>query len=390
MTRWVTVLVLLSAVLGCASGFGQVTLVSPDEGRRALKNLPPAPPADPARLRRGALLPDSFAGWVGGASQHFGQFNAGALAGDDAPILVEYGYLSAERKRFTKGEQVLSMDAVRLKDSTGSYGLFTFYRGEDWETRDTGQEHIAFRGGELLLRKEEVLIRASLSGTPPSPRLKDADLRELIAQMETNGGGLLPTLPLYFSEDGLLRKSRKYILGPVAFSRLAANLPPELVDFEMGAEANLARYQLPRRPPMTLLLLSYPTSQLAAAKLKALQQTPLVSDNAPLTLYARRTGPLLSFVFGASNKAEADLLLDRITYTADIVWNQPVEKFKEPTLGELILSIVQLIGALFVFAFISGLGFGLLRIVVKRRYPDRFFDRPEDIEIIRLNINYSK
>ncbi len=395
MKRGFALLVFLTS-----AAFAQVTLVSPEEGKRALKSLPSAPPraAAPAPLtppaaprpRRGSILPDSFAGWTGSAPQRFGQYNAAALAGDDAPLLVEYGYVGAERRRFTKGQQVLNVDAVRLKDSSGSYGLFTYYRGEDWETRDTGKEHIGVHAGQLLLRKDEVLVRASLGGGPEGLRLKDADLRELIAQLETDGGGPLPNLPLYLPENGLLPKSRKYILGPLAYSRLARNLPPELVDFEMGAEANLARYQLPRKPPLTLLLLSYPTSQLAAAKIKALEQTPVLGENGPLTFYARRTGPLLSFVSGASSKAEADLLLERITYTADITWNQPVEKNNEPTLGELILNIVKLIGALFAFAFVSGLAFGLIRVVVKKRYPNRFFDRPEDMEIIRLNITYNK
>jgi len=382
-----------------SAAFAQVTLVSPEEAKRALKNLPPAPraaapapAASPAvpRLRRGSILPDSFGGWTGSAPQRFGQYNAAALVGDEAPLLLEYGYVGAERRRFTKGQQVLNMDAVRMKDSTGSYGLFTYYRGEDWDTRNTGKEHIGVRGGELLLRKDEVLVRASLAGGPDGPRLKEADLRELIAQLETDGGGPLPNLPLYLPESGLLPKSRKYILGPLAYSRLARNLPPELVDFEMGAEANLARYQLPRKPPMTLLLLSYPTSQLAAAKIKALQQTPALSENGPLTLFARRIGPLLSFVSGASSKTEADLLLERITYTADVTWNQPVEKNNEPTLGELIMNIVKLIGALFAFAFISGIAFGLIRVAVKKRYPNLVFDRPEDMEIIRLNITYNK
>ena len=216
-------LVLLRA-LWCTTAPGQVTLVSPEEGRRAIKNLPPAPPravspavpAPPpaaalvsaARPARATILPERFGGWIGGPTQTFSPFNAATFSGEVAPVLVEYGYSGGERRRYSRGAQTLEMDALRLKDSSGSYGLYTFYRGEDWETRDNGREQIAFRGGELLLRKEEVLVRASLSGGSPGARLNDADLRELISQLETNGGGPLPTLPLYLPQNGLLRKSR--------------------------------------------------------------------------------------------------------------------------------------------------------------------------------------
>ncbi len=409
------------ALLQVTSGFGQVTLVSPEEGRRALKNFPPEPPktksnqavptapdataAAPDSVarrpkpiqKRGTVLPDSFAGWVGAPTQTFGPYSAATLAGDDAPILLEYGYLGAERKQFTKQGRTLSVEALRLKDSSGSYGLFTYYRGEDWQTSETGREHIAIRGPQILVRKEEILVRASFPDGPAAvgagagARITDADLRELLAQLETSGGGALPTLPLYFPERGLLRKSRKYILGPATFTRVAENLPAALVDFNLGAEAYLARYQLSGKTPITLLLISYPIPQVAAAKIKELKQLPPADSGGSITsLYVRRIGPLLALVRGAASKAEADRLLEGVTYTADIVWNQRVDKSNEPTLGQLLLDIVVLIAALFAFALVAGLCFGFLRVVLQRRYPNRFFDRPEETEIIRLNINYSR
>ena len=35
---------------------------------------------------------------------------------------------------------------------------------------------------------------------------------------------------------------------------------------------------------------------------------------------------------------------------------------------------------------IFGLAFGGVRIVAKKFFPDRVFDRPEDVEVIRLNL----
>ena len=397
MESWHVLLFLFSSTV-----FGQLTLVSPEEGRRALKELPAAPPAaaktasqPPASStpttgpRRGTILPDNFAGWVGTAAQTFGRYTAATLAGDEAPILVEYGYVGAERRQFTKESQTLSVEAVRLKDTSGSYGLFTLYRGQDWTTRETGTEQLAWRGTDFLLRKEEVLVRASLQGRSSNARLSVADLRELAAGLETLGGGPLPTLRLYLPERGVLPESRKHILGPVALARLAPEIPSELVDFEMGAEASLARYQFPGKPPLTLLLLSYPITQLAASKMKAWQDLPAESsDSVAQQLYARRVGPLVGFVLGAMEKSQADQLLNRISYTADVVWNERVEKVDASSLAKLILNVFVLIGALLAFALIAGLGFGFLRVLLKQRYPGRFLDRSEETEIIRLNINY--
>ena len=395
MKSWHVLLFLFSSTV-----FSQVTLVSPEEGRRALKELPAAPPAaaktasrPPASStpttgpKRGTILPDTFAGWAGTAARTFGRYSAATLAGDEAPILVEYGYVGAERRQFTKESQTLSVEAVRLKDASGSYGLFTLYRGQDWTTRETGTEQLAWRGTDFLLRKEEVLVRASLQGRSSNARLSVAELRELAAGLETLGGGPLPPLRLYLPERGVLPESRKYILGPVALARLAPEIPAKLVDFEMGAEANLARYQFPGKPPLTLLLLSYPIAQLAASKMKAWQDLPAESsDSVAQQLYARRVGPLVGFVLGATEKSQADQLLNRISYTADVVWNEPVEEVTASDLAQLILNIIALIGALLAFALIAGLGFGFLRALLTQRYPGRFF--AEETEIIRLNISH--
>jgi hypothetical protein len=37
-------------------------------------------------------------------------------------------------------------------------------------------------------------------------------------------------------------------------------------------------------------------------------------------------------------------------------------------------------------AIVAGIAFGGFRILIKRLFPDRVFDRPEDVEIIRLNL----
>ena len=42
--------------------------------------------------------------------------------------------------------------------------------------------------------------------------------------------------------------------------------------------------------------------------------------------------------------------------------------------------------ALAAVALILGFAFGGVRVLTKKLFPDKVFDRPEDVEIIRLNL----
>ena len=46
----------------------------------------------------------------------------------------------------------------------------------------------------------------------------------------------------------------------------------------------------------------------------------------------------------------------------------------------------MLIGLLLVISLILGVAFGGVRVIAKKLFPDRVFDRPEDVEFIRLNL----
>jgi hypothetical protein len=381
MRRWLVVFVPLVFSF-CSIAFGQVQLVSPEEARRALENMPPEPKAAAKPARHAAMLPQEFAGWVAGPKQVFGPHNVGTLVGDDAPLFVEYGYAGAERREFRKAQQSIRLEAFRMKDSSGSYGLFTFYRDAGWETGAFGHVQFARHGNETLLRKEEVLVRAKA-------RLSDTDLRQLAEQVGANGGGLLPSLPDHLPEKGLAPNTSKYILGPVAFGRLVKDFPQVLVDFDLGVEAELARYQMPGDHRVDFLLLSYPTPQIAAVKLKEWKQAPS-PVSAARQIESRRVGPLLAFVIQPGDPARARQLLANVSYQAESTWNERVTKSDDAqSWARFLLNVFFLIGALFSFALITGLGFGCLRVLLQKRHPNRFFEGSEEGEIIRLNINYS-
>jgi len=379
---WLLILFLLFSGVTLA----QVTLISPEEGERALQRMAreKSAAADAAaRKSRGTILPIQFNGWTAGPLSRFGKFSAGPLAGDVAPIVAEYGYQGAERRSYQRGGETAVLEAYRFRDSSESYGLYTFLRGEDWQAREIEGEQIAFHGGSMLLRKENVLVRASTASGRP---LAEADVEELRTGLEVDEGGPLPTLPRYLPRHGLLLRSRKFVLGPRALAQVAPQVPPALVDFNFGAEVQVARYALDG-VPMTLAIASYPTPQIAAAKLKAWEQASSGQTQSEPSVFVRRSGPLLAILHGAREPRQAHALLGSVNYVAEITWNERFSDHDAVTLARVLLNIFLLIGLLLAFAVLAGIGFGLLRVVVQRRFPNRFFERSEEVEIIRLNLN---
>jgi len=55
-------------------------------------------------------------------------------------------------------------------------------------------------------------------------------------------------------------------------------------------------------------------------------------------------------------------------------------------IGNLIIGIFVLVGFIALLALILGFAFGGVRVLTKKLFPDKVFDRPEDVEIIRLNL----
>jgi hypothetical protein len=50
------------------------------------------------------------------------------------------------------------------------------------------------------------------------------------------------------------------------------------------------------------------------------------------------------------------------------------------------VALLLLTGLLLLFSLVSGIAFGGIRILVKRFFPNRVFDKAEDTEMIRLDL----
>ena len=147
----------------------------------------------------------------------------------------------------------------------------------------------------------------------------------------------------------------------------------------------MARYRAKNRV-LTLVLVEFPTPQLAEAQLRKV--TALTVSGASLSgAIARRKFSLLSVVLQPKSPQEADALLDAVRYETQTTWNEPSHKLTDPSWGVIIVGSILSTGALMVYAFLGGLGFGVIRVVTKRFLPGKVFDRSSRLEILQLGLS---
>jgi hypothetical protein len=190
----------------------------------------------------------------------------------------------------------------------------------------------------------------------------------------------LPTLPEYLPKSDAVENSAKYILGPQALLAAEVPLTAEQIDFSHDPEVLSQEYSS-KTGPLTLTIIQYPTPQIAGERLRTLQ-TAQQSKN----MLVRRTGPLLDVVTGAIGTDEAQKLLTSVNYEAEVTWNEATSLSKRDNIGNLILAVFALIGIILLISIVFGVFFGGIRVLAKRFFPDRVFDRPEDVEFIQLHL----
>jgi Family of unknown function (DUF6599) len=328
----------------------------------------------------GAVLPKSFAGWVQSGPQRT-TTNAAQVDAAYPAVLQEYGFTGSEVATYTRPDgRKLTIKAAEFKDATGAYGAFTFYRRPTMRTEQIGTK-AASANDRILFFRSNILVDASFDRVT---EMSAAELRELAGLLPVAKGSAdnLPNLPEYLPKNNVVENSAKYILGPQALVAGKAPLTAEQVDFSHDPEV-LSQDYSSKSGPLTLTLIEYPTPQIARERLKALQGN---EPNASPSLLVRRTGPIIDVVTGAIGSSDAQTLLHSVNYEAEVTWDEATSVSKRDNIGNLIVGVFALIGIILLISLIFGVFFGGIRVLMKRLFPDRVFDRPEDVEIIQLHL----
>jgi len=324
-----------------------------------------------------AFLPKAFAGWTQTAVVRTTTSPAQADSAYPA-VLKEYGFTDSETATYARDDgRKLTIKAARFNDASGAYGAFTFYRQPDMKTEAIGTK-AASLNNRLLFFRSNVLVDADFDRVT---EMSGSELRELAAMLPAAKGAAdnLPSLPEYLPKKDAVANSAKYILGPQALLAARAPLTPEQIDFAHDAEVLYQDYTS-HDGDVTLTIINYPTPQIAGERMRALQEVNGIS------LLVRRSGPLLAVVTGAISSSEAHDLFNSVNYEAEVTWNEATSLSKRDNIGNLILAVFALIGIILLTSIIFGVFFGGIRLLVKRFYPDKVFDRPETMEIIQLHL----
>ncbi len=325
------------------------------------------------------FLPKSFAGWT----------QTGSVTATTQPeradsaypaVLNEYGFTGSETANYTRPDgRTLTIKAARFKDATGAYGAFTFYRDPAMKVERIGTK-AASANQRILVFRSNVLVDAKFDRLT---EMSAAELRELAGMLPEakSTAANLPNLPEYLPKQEAVENSAKYILGPQALAVTKTPLSAEVIDFATEPEILTQSYTT-RDGPVDLMLVQYPTPQIAIERLRAYQALP----DSGTAFVTRRTGPIIVVESGSTGNDEAKALLNAVNYEAEVTWNEAASLSKRDNIGNLLLAIFGLIGILLVFGVIFGVFFGGIRVLLTRYFPGTVFDLPGNVEILQLHL----
>jgi len=342
--------------------------------------------ASPARAQ--GLLPDSFGGWK--ASSATQRLDANAVeqsAGPDAAVFQEYETEGAAQRAYAHGGATASVTLYHVGDPSAAYGLYTFLRFDALAPIDVG----SFAGASPA-RALVVVGNLLADVTAARARPSDADLKSLAQFLAAQADNSpFPSIGQNLPAPQLVHRSEHYFVGPQALSRVVPLGTDDWAGFSYSAEALAARYRMNAQDDATLLLISYPTQQIAAKQFDSMMRRFPIDPpgGAPAgqpVLYGRRVGPLVALVVGAPTRDAANALLDQIRSNDVVTWNEPKTTYSDPSISSIVVEGILGTGAIMLMAIAAGIGFGGVRIFVKYLFPGRVFDREKQMEVLQLGI----
>jgi hypothetical protein len=239
-----------------------------------------------------------------------------------------------------------------------------------------------------------VLIQEGSLVVSSTANVSKDDLAALVKALEASSGlAPLPPVRTYLPLAGRLLGTERYALGPEAMKAALAELGQSdmlglvrAAGFSSGAEAMLARYSSGGKDSAVLVLLEYPTPQLAEQHIHHLDEfLPVAANQQKLNIV--RKGSLLSLVLSPSSAEYAKSLREAIDYETQVTWNEPSQTATDPPITSTLVKIIMGTGVFMVAAIVLGIAFGGVRVVTKIFFPGKVFDRPNQMEILQLGLS---
>jgi len=339
------------------------------------------------------VLPDRAGGWQATGATKI--VRAEDVAKDWSPwpnaegALKESGLTGIEERTYRDGSDEATLRVYVLKSPTNAYQFYTFQLSPSMHSAELGDGAAADEHGARILIGNLVV-----DATIPA-KAKPGALADLVKAIKAKADPTpFPPLREYLPAHWLVFGSQKYALGPEAFRSAMASLDQTAnqtlakeIGFQDDAEAMLARYQGERGGGVLLLIL-YPTPQVAENRLHHLEQALSASAKAAGVTVERKAS-MLSLVFGAA-PLHAKAIREEVNYETEVTWNEPSTTATDPPLVLVLFKIFVFTSLFLIVATVAGMFFGGARILIKHWLPGKVFDRPQDIEVIQLGLTGKK
>lgn len=337
------------------------------------------------------LLPDRIAGWqAAGPTINVKPGELGAKWerwAEGQQVLEESGVVRIQDRPYKKGTDQLGLRVYEFKDPSRAFEFYTFAVLPGMRPLGLGQ-YSAIQQDDARLLIGNFVVQAGLS-----EHLEPSILQDVLAALKGRADQTpLPPLPKYLPAEGRVFGSEKYVFGPRGFRSAATLLErPEIgslaseVGFDRDAEAMFARYRTGNNDAV-LLLIDYPTPQLAEQHLRHLEQAFSPAAKQAGTRI-RRKASLLCVVLNPSSSSFGDALQSAVQYETQVTWNEPVQTITDPPILSTVGKIILLTVLLMVVAVVLGAAFGGVRVLAKIFFPGKVFDRPERMEVLQLGLS---
>jgi hypothetical protein len=338
-----------------------------------------------------SILPTTFGGWQ---MQSAAQTSTDPATADptNPAILKEYGFTDFSSATFSRDDaRKLMIRAARFVDASGAYGAFTYYKQPDMLNEKIGDQGSSLNN-RILFYRGNVLVDALFDKLSV---MSAAELRELASVIPLPQGGArnLPSLPTYMPRKTYVKNTAKYIMGPLTLDKIGSSLPVGIVDFAAGAEVVEGTYH-GSSGDGTLMLISYPTPQIATDHLHRIEAAhqPNAQAGQPAVVDVgafaqKRSGPIVAIAAGTFSQSEAESLVAQVHYDADVTWNENTFFDKKNNVANLLWNVVLLCGALMGVTLVAGIAFGGVRVALRRVLRER--SQEDEQDFISLNIDES-
>ncbi|MDQ2924061.1 MAG: hypothetical protein M3R43_00640 [Acidobacteriota bacterium] len=322
------------------------------------------------------LLPQSFAGWhrdetttVPASSFSLVNVNKDALE-ECAP------QRSQTATYILKGGRSVHVEAVEFNDATGAYSAFTLALRPGLKLGKEIGAATAIGDGGVLFE-----TGSSLALAYPATTADVSDLTKLANTLPKIGGprSQRPLLPTFFPAKGLATGSLRYALGPASYAAMGGTFGAGQLGWEKSAEAALADYA-DKRGKETLTLLLYPTPQIAADHMRAIE------TQTSGAVKARREGELVILATGTFSADDTVNMIENIHLRTEVTFDRAMP----PSFEHEVQKTYSLLASIAIFCAVGTLASVLLGVflgggrALVRKMQGK--DAAADVEFLSLHL----